>query len=1028
MKEVLISSSALILALTALRFLFRKHISRRLQYALWGLVLLRLLLPVSLPEASFSVMSGAARLGERIETAVPAAQAFPQPVAEPPALYFEPVPTREEPAARTAVNWKALWLAGAAAALVWFALVNLRFGRGLRRSRRSFDVPDFPLPVYVSDVPVSPCLFGLFRPAVYLTPDAASQEQRALRHVLTHELCHYRHGDQFWPVLRCLVLSLYWFDPLVWLAAALSRADGEQACDEAAIRLLGEEERLPYGRTLVGMVAVRSAPGLFCAATTMASGKKGLKRRLERIARRPKILVRTVVLTLLAAAALVSCTFTSGKEAPEDSGETPDNCLRFVGTPTELRESLSSYDIYSFQYDLDGSYKGIAAWAEIWQDGEVTGTELLGTEDLSGEPGTLEIGVSEQGKAGSMLYLMFGLQTEKDGVQVFGSLPVSTEGFAARATAWLDSGSDEAYRVTAERPVILLSLAYQSDGNSVLNSYDPEYLMENPKALANYECAVVVKCAFTGGEAEDYRIPEPEEYVQASYSVTLTKGGGEEEEVTGFDEELPHRMVTNAMLTSAAWPPREAIGSRPCVFHIRQTLNRRDGSETHDYYAYRLDSGRAVFQMGSTYYTMLSEDLMAQLERAAGVEPGKIYNLDAAVSGAILDRGGYSARLRTESHHTLLIDESESETVVYCVALDLGFDCVDGRLEEAGGSCSPRALIFARDEDGAYRLSEYWTPEDGEGWAGSIRKKFPARIVADALDSQKYVLAETRSCYAQAIEYFSSEIDLTGEIAERVEILCNTPGWEELSPYVEPGYLDYRQLLYYGDETLGYVFGEFLKGGQTGERGRVLWRLMEALLDGETYDVDAESGQDYFDQWKDHVLRLYGQNGVDYIRDNAPKGFLLLIVMDLLRPETVDAAMFPVIPWGLPVGSSSVPWHRIMQSGGETKTAVFYLEVNANDGNGTIPAPGCKLALYYDAADERCLAGVYETNVEGRCRVKFEAPVKCLEDGFFFKVQPDFTLDGKTYQPGGSGVNELPSSLFDSKAEPTIRFNLFESD
>ena len=67
MKELLITSSVLILVLTGLRFLFRGKISRRLQYALWGLVLLRLLLPISLPQASFSVMSGAEALGHRIE-------------------------------------------------------------------------------------------------------------------------------------------------------------------------------------------------------------------------------------------------------------------------------------------------------------------------------------------------------------------------------------------------------------------------------------------------------------------------------------------------------------------------------------------------------------------------------------------------------------------------------------------------------------------------------------------------------------------------------------------------------------------------------------------------------------------------------------------------------------------------------------------------------------------------------------------------------------------------------------------------
>ncbi|MFQ9472767.1 MAG: M56 family metallopeptidase [Oscillospiraceae bacterium] len=70
-----------------------------------------------------------------------------------------------------------------------------------------------------------------------------------------------------WSALRCTALALHWYDPLVWLAVSLSKADGELACDEGAVRRLGEEERTPYGRTLVDMVAQRSrGPPTCCPA------------------------------------------------------------------------------------------------------------------------------------------------------------------------------------------------------------------------------------------------------------------------------------------------------------------------------------------------------------------------------------------------------------------------------------------------------------------------------------------------------------------------------------------------------------------------------------------------------------------------------------------------------------------------------------------------------------------------------------------------------------------------------------------
>ena len=137
-----------------------------------------------------------------------------------------------------------LWLAGVAGMAVWFLVTNLRFWRTLRRTRTPYAVEGCRYPVYlVAEGLPSPCLFGLLRPAIYLTPAAASPDR--LRHVLAHETAHARHLDPLWSLLRCVCLAVYWFDPLVWAAAAVSKTDGELACDEAAIRALGEASASP---------------------------------------------------------------------------------------------------------------------------------------------------------------------------------------------------------------------------------------------------------------------------------------------------------------------------------------------------------------------------------------------------------------------------------------------------------------------------------------------------------------------------------------------------------------------------------------------------------------------------------------------------------------------------------------------------------------------------------------------------------------------------------------------------------------
>ena len=364
MKEVLITSSVLILALLALRGIFRKTISRRVQYALWGLVALRLLLPVNLPAAQHSVLTAAepvrGAITERMETPQtlrPPQTAPSAPETVPPAPGGETTPgansgagTVTPPAApitpeteptgpvppvtlagtedtavfryTTAQALTALWLLGAAGMALWFVLSNLRFARFLRRGRKPLSRPDCPLPVYEVEGIPSPCLAGLFRPAIYLTPAGAGDPHRE-RHVLAHELTHARHLDPLWSLIRCLCLTVYWFDPLVWIAAHASRSDCELACDEGALRRLGEGERIPYGETLLSLIPVgRSDPML--SATTMTAGKRQLRERIRRIASGGRQAALAVFAVLCAAAILCAATFT-GSAAGRAFG--PDGVL-----------------------------------------------------------------------------------------------------------------------------------------------------------------------------------------------------------------------------------------------------------------------------------------------------------------------------------------------------------------------------------------------------------------------------------------------------------------------------------------------------------------------------------------------------------------------------------------------------------------------------------------------------------------------------------------------------------------------------
>ena len=231
MREILLTSSVLILALLALRRVFREKISRRVQYALWALVLVRLLVPATLPAADFSVLSVSGPVRTQIETYRPAPEA---PVRTPDASPrpqtpsagtrpASPVPEAAKSAAPTVREVLPLvWKTGMAVMACWLAVTNLRFWRRLRRTRIPLELEGRRV-YLVEEGLISPCLFGLLRPAIYLTPAALETEERT-RHVIAHESTHARHLDPLWALLRGVCLTVYWFNPLVWWAAAASRA------------------------------------------------------------------------------------------------------------------------------------------------------------------------------------------------------------------------------------------------------------------------------------------------------------------------------------------------------------------------------------------------------------------------------------------------------------------------------------------------------------------------------------------------------------------------------------------------------------------------------------------------------------------------------------------------------------------------------------------------------------------------------------------------------------------------------------
>ena len=369
MKEILLTSSVLILALLALRCLFRRTISRRMQYALWLLVLMRLLVPLNVGTLAHNVLSAAAPVQAAVEKRLETPVLYTQDGAErrpaqlvdgnapqgeplsPPADAAHSAPADEysivTPTYRAVALSEALtyvWYAGMLIVGAWFLFTNLRFARALRKARTPYSVEGCRYPVYLVSALPSPCLFGVLRPAIYLN-NAAAASPELLRFVLAHEQTHARHLDPLWSLLRGLCLTVYWFDPLVWLAAVLSREDGELACDEGTLRALGADERTAYGKALLSLVPVCTKPqNPLLGATTMTGGKKSLKERVTRIAENRQAKTAAVFAAVALAALVCAVSFTGAPDTPPEvtqewydagfSTEDAQACLEFLDWAT----------------------------------------------------------------------------------------------------------------------------------------------------------------------------------------------------------------------------------------------------------------------------------------------------------------------------------------------------------------------------------------------------------------------------------------------------------------------------------------------------------------------------------------------------------------------------------------------------------------------------------------------------------------------------------------------------------------------
>lgn len=354
-----ITASISILVILLARIIL-KRAPKIFSYALWAVVLFRLLCPISLT-SKFSLMglfSTPTTQTGRIEYV-----SLNAPSTEPPAIVDDaPAPDLNQTADNRVEQSEApeedcvdvlasiasiVWVCGVAAMLVFHLLQLIRLRRKLIGSIPLIDN------IYLADYIPTPFVMGLIHPKIYLPSTMSGAEQL---YIIQHEKHHIRRGDHVIKLLAFAAVCIHWFNPLVWLAFALSSKDMEMSCDEAVMKHIDKDIRADYSSSLLQF----STGKRVIIGTPLAFGEGETKERIENIMRYKKPTIMMVVLAVIVCVGLTACLSSNPQSDAGKNGLSGIGLLKEEEIGKTLSELKNEHPEGELIVSLDG-FPGSAA-------------------------------------------------------------------------------------------------------------------------------------------------------------------------------------------------------------------------------------------------------------------------------------------------------------------------------------------------------------------------------------------------------------------------------------------------------------------------------------------------------------------------------------------------------------------------------------------------------------------------------------------------------------------------------------------
>ena len=356
--QVALYSAAITAGILLFRFILKNRISSKLQYLMWWLLILRLLMPVT-PDIGlhFNLQDMLLKQAHQAELPTPAPVLDVAPASVPNTQpSYDSVTPAVQPDTDVApsqhvnptksTDWYSIvfvvWLLGAIGFLGWLIFVKLRYYESLQHlmaggPREVYELYDRcckelcvkPLPLWIVNKSMSPGI-AFFGEPVLLVPLSLCGDESRLRFALLHELTHKKRGDHYMTLLLNILRAVYWFDPVVHFAFSELRSDMESACDSDVLAYIGHEQKRGYLTVILDMFSYDTEPIL---GMSQIRSKRMAKRRMKGAFMKSRTSPAFRAITLCIALIMSLCCFTTAcQSAPEK--DTPGMAAEQTADPS----------------------------------------------------------------------------------------------------------------------------------------------------------------------------------------------------------------------------------------------------------------------------------------------------------------------------------------------------------------------------------------------------------------------------------------------------------------------------------------------------------------------------------------------------------------------------------------------------------------------------------------------------------------------------------------------------------------------